>query len=683
MNLDNFNLEELNNLSKEEREAVLKILKEYSLDGSSKYLNELKYADYKEVPVDIETFLTDDRYMGIAWKDAMGNSKVYPFWMEQLKKLFPNNLDTNYTVLLETGSRGIGKSEIACAAVAPYMMYRLMCMKNPQEHFNLKSSDSIFFAFMNIDLKAAKKIAVTKFQKNIQMSPWFMARGKMTTFENNPYWIPPEPIEIIIGSQSSHTVGKAVYFIFVDEINFIRNQDIDVQKEKAKDIIDTAVAGTKTRFIYQGKTYGLLAVGSSKRSEQSFMEEYVQLVAQTEGENALIIDKPIWEVKPKETYCGKKFLVAVGNKYLDSLIVPEQDYENIGAYKSKGYQIIEVPIELLSEFKKDIERSLCDYAGISSVNANKYFNAAIVEDCIVSEYKNPFIKDVIEVGNDKKDLTQYKDFFDMNNVPKELMHKPLFVHMDMSTTGDMTGIAGVWIIGKKASGDETPSKDLAFRLAFSVSVKAPKGKQISYEKNRKFIRWLKEVGFNIKQISTDSFQSTDTLQQLASEGYKTKVISVDRVDKTEKHPICRPYAYFKSAVYEHRFEMYKSERLFDEFTNVERNNNTGKIDHTRNYHKDVLDACCGATYSATDFAEQFAYEFGESLETIINVNNADPNQFKQQVIVDLENELKRVMGAGYLNEEGKDNGLLMPKVPDKKQQATVDFMNIANGIMVW
>ena len=160
---------------------------------------------------------------------------MYPFWLDVLKKLFPNNVDINYNVLLETGSRGLGKSEIACAAVAPYMMYRIMCMKNPQQYFNLKESDAIFFAFMNIKLDSAKKIAITKFQKNIQLSPWFMSKGKMTTFENSPYWLPPSPIEIIIGSQPSDTVGKNIFYCFVDEINFIRNQDIDAQKEKAKD----------------------------------------------------------------------------------------------------------------------------------------------------------------------------------------------------------------------------------------------------------------------------------------------------------------------------------------------------------------------------------------------------------------------------------------------------------------
>ena len=180
------------------------------------------------------------------------------------------------------------------------------------------------------------------------------------------------------------------------------------------------------------------------------------------------------------------------------------------------------------------------------------------------------------------------------------MSKPLYVHLDMSVSGDMTGIAGVWITGKKVSTDDDQSKDLSFRLAFSVSVKAPKGRQISFEKNRKFVRWLKEVGFKVKQVTSDTYQSYDLQQQLTAEGFECAILSVDRVDSDG---ICKPYQYLRSAIYEKRFSMYKSSRLFDEFIDIARDNNTGKIDHSPNGHKDALDAVCGATFTASKYAE--------------------------------------------------------------------------------
>jgi hypothetical protein len=49
----------LNGLSKEERALAIEILKEYSQDGQSAILEDLKYSDFEEVPVDIITFITE------------------------------------------------------------------------------------------------------------------------------------------------------------------------------------------------------------------------------------------------------------------------------------------------------------------------------------------------------------------------------------------------------------------------------------------------------------------------------------------------------------------------------------------------------------------------------------------------------------------------------------------------
>jgi len=639
MNIDNKALEKL---SEKERKVALSILNEIKDKGESKTLTTLKYSDYKEIPVDIETFITDDRYLGKAWKDIRGNILLYPFWLEQLKKIFPNNLDTDYRALLESGARGIGKSQVGCGAIGAYQMYRVMCLKNPQDFYHLQQTEKIVFAFMNITKEASKKIAIDKFQKTIQMSDWFMSKGEMTQFENNPFWIPPKPIEIIIGSQSSDIVGMPVYFAFFDEINFIRNQDIDKQKEKALDMINTAIGGMKTRFIHDGKNPTLLVVASSKRSEQSFMETYIRDLSAIDGQNVYVVDKPVWEVKPQGTYSKETFKVGLGNKFLANTIIP--DDADIEAYREKGYKVIDVPIDFRTEFLNDIDRGLCDFAGISTTSSSKYMSGEVVYDCIDVNCHNPF-PDVLEIGNAKDDIRQYKQFFDMSKIPQNMLRQPLFIHLDMSISGDCTGIAGVWIAGKKPSTDASQqSKDLMFRLAFSTSIKAPKGRQISFEKNRNFIRWLRDVGFNIKEITSDTFQSYDLQQQLVAEGFKCSILSVDRVDTDH---VCKPYQYLKNTVYEKRIVMYKSDRLYDEFVDVERNINTGKVDHTPNGHKDALDAVCGATFTASKYAEEFAYDYGESMEIMLDANN-DVDE-KQQVIVDFEEQLKNASRINSTN----------------------------------
>ena len=663
---------ELEGLNDEERKIALEILKQYSNSGSSKLFDDLLYSDYNEIPVDIETFITDNRYLGNAWKDTRGNLKLYPFWLDRLKELFPTNIDTAYNTLLESGARGIGKSEIACGCVGAYLMYRVMCMKNPLEFFHLKQTEKICFAFMNIKLDLAEEIAISKFQKTIQMSPWFMSKGKMTSYHGRPYWIPPEPISIIIGSQSDDVIGLPIYYAFFDEISFIKNQDIDKQKTKARDMINTAIGGMKTRFVHKGKNPTVLVVASSKRSEQSFMEEYIKTLSKVAENSTLVVDKPVWEVKPKGTYSDEIFYVGIGNKFLENIVIPFDDYDNLDSYKQRGYKIIEVPIDFKPNFLEDLDRGLCDFAGYSSSSSSKYISASMVNDCIKEEFKNP-LPDVLEVGNGKEDIAQYYNFFNMDNVPKELMSKPLYVHLDMSVTGDMSGIAGVWITGKKISNNEEQSKDLSFRLAFSTSIKAPKGRQISFEKNRKFIRWLKEVGFKVKGITSDTYQSYDLQQQLTAEGYDCEMLSVDRVD----NGVCKPYQYLRSCLYESRFEMYRSERLFDEFVDIERNQATGKVDHSPNGHKDALDAVCGATFNASKHAEEFAFDYGESLELTTTVNQEQTLQTQQQQIsIDFEQEMLKILDPvskiDTQQQKTKDPTVFIP---------TQVYLN--NGIVVW
>ena len=573
--LNDVNIEELNGLSEEERKIALDILKQLSETGESTTYTELLYSEYNEIPVDIDTFIDNDYYLGRAWKDSSGNSKMYPYWRNRLRELFPTNITTSVNNTIFSGSRGIGKTEIAIA-ISLYLMYRLMCLKNPKEHLHLKPTERICFAYMNITKALAEDIGVSKFQETVKASPWFMARGSMTRRNNDDYWIPPDYINVIIGSQPSHVIGLPIFFAFFDEISFIKNQDIEKQKAKAIDMIDTALGGMKTRFLFEGKSEALLCLASSKRSEKSFLETHMKKKLESEKENVLIVDEPIWNVKPANTYSGVRFSVALGNKFLQSQIVPDGD--DLSTWIDKGYKILSVPIEFRSNFMDDIDRALCDYAGISSSEITKYISGQAVSDIKNKNRKNPFVKDIIEVGNAPDDKVQYYDYFDLSRVPRELWEKPLFIHLDMSVSGDMTGIAGVAISGKKHSVDElSQANDLQFSLVFSVSVKAPKGRQVSFEKNKNFIYWLKEQGFRISGISSDTYQSYETGQILLAKGYNYSQISVDRVDPSSH--ICKPYQYFKSTIYEKRLDIYESEELTSEITDLERNINTGKVDH--------------------------------------------------------------------------------------------------------
>jgi len=640
---NNIDLNLLDTLTPEEKELALSILTEMVEKGSSDKLNNLLLEDYTEAPVDIETFVDSYEYLGNAWHDNEGNSKLYPYWRKELKKLFPDNITTTVNNAILSGSRGRGKSEIA-SLIAAYLLHRILCLKDPVGYFHLKPTEKIVFAFMNIKLDLAEEIGISKFQNTLQSSPWFMRNGELEG-RTKKIWVPKKfndkvAIDIKIGSQADDLIGLPVYFAFFDEISFIKNKDVEKQKAKAKDMINTAIGGMKTRFVYKGKNPTLLILASSKRSDKSFLEEHMKQKLKSEKDNVYISDGSVWEVKPKGTYSDKMFRIALGNKFLESMVIPDDHPSDM--YINKGYKIIEAPVDLKADFLDDIDRALCDFAGISSSSITKYISGQAYNEIVTKRITNPFKNEILTIGNGPDDKeVQYYNFFDLSKIDSKLKSKPLYIHLDMSKTGDRTGIAGVFIKGKKPSVDPNlQDKDLFYSLAFSVAIKAPKGREISFEKNRQFIRWLKSRGFNIKGITSDTYQSADLQQILQAEGYPISILSVDRVDSDK---VCKPYLAFKSAIYEKRLEVYGDRLLKQEITDLERNLDTGKVDHPDGGSKDVSDAVCGALYNASLHAEEFAYDYGESAEEILRMNeDSRKADDVNQLTISLEEELKKL-----------------------------------------
>lgn len=166
-------------------------------------------------------------------------------------------------------------------------------------------------------------------------------------------------------------------------------------------MIDTAIGGAKTRFTNKGRNPSLIVLASSKRSEKSFLETHMKKKLQSEGDNTYIVDEPVWNVRPPSEYSGKKFKVALGNKFLASEVVTEA--MDIDVLKNKGYKILDVPIEYRANFLDDIDRALCDYAGVSSSDITKYISGARFQAAKYADVVNPFSKDIIEVGNNPED----------------------------------------------------------------------------------------------------------------------------------------------------------------------------------------------------------------------------------------------------------------------------------------
>ena len=213
---NNLNTDAFKNLTPQEQKVALEILKQYSDTGHSTLFDDLKYADFDEIPVNISTFMHDKKYLGNALYDAEGRFTVYPYWEKCLEDIFPDNLTTKYNNIVFTGAIGLGKSTIA-VIILLYMLYRLLCLKDPYAYYGMQPIDKITISLMNITIENAKGVALDKMNQMILSSDWFMAHGEISGVTNLVYR-PEKHIEIIVASSNNQIIGRALFCLDGDTI---------------------------------------------------------------------------------------------------------------------------------------------------------------------------------------------------------------------------------------------------------------------------------------------------------------------------------------------------------------------------------------------------------------------------------------------------------------------------------
>lgn len=190
----------LDSLNATERSVLESILK----SGDLSILESLYDEDYEEIPVTIDEFISNPRYLGSVYD---GGDLVYPFWKDFMHKFFHENTDKAFEVAF-SGAIGIGKSTIA-AIMMTYIIYKTLCLKDPRKFYRLTGNSPIVFVVMNLTLDLAYQGLYTLIVENIKSSPWFLERvdirGKYDVIIEFK-----EGIQLIAGSNTNHVIGKNV-----------------------------------------------------------------------------------------------------------------------------------------------------------------------------------------------------------------------------------------------------------------------------------------------------------------------------------------------------------------------------------------------------------------------------------------------------------------------------------------
>lgn len=575
----------------QEKYYLRKILEEISMYGESDTYNNIWLSDYKEIPVSVDRFISDERYLG---KVTRNGEAVYPYWKHALSEIF--EAGNKYEEIVFTGATRIGKSSTAITGLA-YMTYRLMCLRDPQLFYKKKEISKFFIFFFNITKDLAKGVAFREYNDTLASSPWFMEHGTLSKSERDFYYI-PEGGKVVIdyGSEASHALGAQTFAAIMDEANFARSGIKDVQKAKSRmlDTYNTITARIRGTFRMNGEVHGKLFCVSSKKSDSDFIEEYVQRqLASGAGEHMYICDAPQWEVLPRSMFSDGTFTIAVGDRHKKGFVVSDESANNpvaLEELKEQGYKIMNPPIDMKSQFLADFEIALRDLAGISVPGSLSFITQAALTSCIGTN-KNPFYSDILSIGT--KDNYTIEEFFHLDQVPLAMKRAPMFIHMDLSLTTDRTGISGVCISGRTdiKTADNRVISVPKFQHVFSVALQAPAGDKIAYSKILAFICWLRGQHFNISAVSRDQYQSEYMAQLLEEQGFKVDKISLDRTPDG--------YVALRSVLLEQRIDMLDVKLLQDELIHLQRDSITGKIDHLVGMSKDVSDSFAGAVWNAS------------------------------------------------------------------------------------
>lgn len=604
---------QIQNLNEEESKLFYALLSAShnspSLDLSP--IESLYKVDYEEIPVSIDEFLENDYYLGKVYNNG---KNIYPYWRNFLHNFFHDNPDKAFEVAL-TGAIGVGKTTVASIALI-YLMYRTMCLKDPQKFYGLSGNSQIVFVVMNLTLDLAYQGLYSLIVEAIRLSPWFCERVDIRgKYEYSIEF--PKNIALMAGSQTTHTIGKNVLGAVLDEVNF--SSAPKGSKNSVMDMYRNIRRRLESRFLKQGRIPGILMLVSSKNTELDFLEQYVQSIKSLK--TTWVVDEPIWNIKPPETYVGAKFQVAVGDKTKESKIVDAND--NISELIERGYRIIDVPVEYRVAFEGDINEALKDIAGISAVSTSKLIPyAGRIDVCFDKSRRAPFYTEEFQMGLDSVD--DIRDFLDDLSILRRDLNKPRFAHIDIGLKGDRLGLTVVHSSKEITVERYTPTgaidkiSENVYDIDLMLGVKAIPGSEIPLYKIREFLLWLSSyIGYKFKKITYDGFQSADSIQLLQMSGLPAGLLSVDRTDV--------PYLNLRACILEQRLVGYYNSIVVEELRDLEYDRKAKKVDHPIVKYdgspgsKDISDSLCGAVYNAQEFYSKLK---GNHVAQNTNVNAA-------------------------------------------------------------
>jgi hypothetical protein len=537
----------------------------------NEFLEALQDDHFNEMPVDARTFVEGEAYLGqpplsdIQYDIVEAMSQIYR--KEDLINIMGEEEGTRYyekytknEIILQLG-KGSGKdftSTVACS----YIVYKLLCLKDPAKYFGKPSGDAIDLINVAINAQQAKNVFFKGFKSKIERSPWFVgkyyAKADSVEFDKS--------ITVYSGhSERESHEGLNLLLAVLDEISgFASEVGTGNEQGKTADNIYKAFRGSvDSRFPDLGKVVLL----SFPRYPGDFISErYEDVIAEKE-----VIERT--------------------HKFTINPLLPEDSQDNsfeiswdedqIISYKYPGVFALKRPTwevnptrkidDFMIAFMTDLGDAMMRFACVPTFASDAFFKQVDkVRACMT--LRNP-------VDTFKR--------FDESFKPDPT--KKYYVHADLAQKHDKCAVAIAhvekWVNIQVINNYEQVAPIVVVDAVawWEPKVEGP----VNLSEVKQWIQNLRRLGFDIGMVSFDRWQSFDIQNELKQVGMRTDTVSV-----AKKH-----YEDMAMLVYEERLAMPAIDLLFDELTQLKIMKND-RVDHPRKKSKDLADAVCGAIFGA-------------------------------------------------------------------------------------
>jgi hypothetical protein len=535
------------------------------------FFEALQDNNFEEMPVDAKTFVESPDYLGqpalskIQYDIVEAMSQIYR--KEDLQLVMGHDEGARYfekytknEIILQLG-KGSGKDFVSTVACA-YIVYKLLCLKDPARYFGKPSGDAIDIINVAINAQQAKNVFFKGFKSKIERSPWFAGKynPKVDSIEFD------KAITVYSGhSERESHEGLNLLMAVLDEISGFANEvGTGNEQGKTADNIYKAFSGTvDSRFPDLGKVVLL----SFPRYQGDFISKrYDDVILEKE----VIERKHTFIINPDlpEDLSENRLDIGWEEDNIISYKVPR-----VYALKRPTWEVN--PTRKIEDFKmaffKDMGDAMMRFLCTPTYSSDAFFKQKDkLERCMT--LRNP-------IDNFKR--------FDEAFTPDP--NKIYYVHADLAQKHDKCAVA-IAHVDKWVNIQVIKDYEQVAPLVIVDAVVwwEPKTEgPVNLSEVKQWIQNLRRQGFNIGMVSFDRWQSFDIQNELKAVGIRTDTVSV-----AKKH-----YEDLAMMIYEERVAMPMIPLLLDEMSELKIMPNN-RVDHPRKKSKDLADAVCGAVFGA-------------------------------------------------------------------------------------